>query len=119
MAEDNDLTIDGVIYLDVSRDELLRRLVGRGGKESRTDDNEATVRHRLEVFDSQTRPLVEYFSERGVLIPVNGEQPVEHVTQAIIDRLDSASTTRASTQRAPAATPSPAPGLSAPDGGSH
>lgn len=139
LAVDNGLTIDGVVYLDVSRDELLRRLLHRGGQtpsgdaggaegggggeggggegggggpddggEKRSDDNEATIRHRLEVFDSQTRPLVDYFRERGLLISVNGEQPVEQVTQDIVDQLDASMATR-----------SPAPGPPRPDGGSR
>jgi adenylate kinase len=134
LAVDNGITIDGVVYLDVSRDELLRRLLHRGGQspgadvggpdvgggergggerggggdEQRSDDNEATIRHRLEVFDLQTRPLVDYFRERGLLISVNGEQPVEQVTQAIIDQLDASMATR-----------SPAPGPPPPDGGSR
>lgn len=90
MARDQGITVDGAVYLDVSQEELLRRLLERSRTESRSDDNVETIRHRLEVFDSQTRPLAEYFGERGLLISVDGEQPVERVTQDIIDQLAAA-----------------------------
>ncbi len=110
-AGDNDITIDGAISLDVSRDELLRRLLGRSKArrstmESRTDDNEATIRHRLEVFDTQTRPLLDYYRRRGLLIAVNGEQPVDKVTRDIVDELASV-------------TSSPGPGRLRTNGGSR
>jgi adenylate kinase len=88
LAADKGIVIDGAVYLDVSREELLRRLLQRAGFESRSDDNEATIRHRLDVFDAQTRPLAGYFRDRGLLISVDGEQPVEQVTKDIIDQVD-------------------------------
>ncbi|HEX3426063.1 MAG TPA: adenylate kinase [Acidimicrobiales bacterium] len=88
LAQGTGASIDGAIYLDVSREELLRRLLHRGESESRSDDEEATIRHRLDVFDSQTRPVADYFRARGLLISVNGEQPVEKVTQDIIEQLE-------------------------------
>lgn len=105
-AREHGITIDGTVYLDVSREELLRRLLARAGTQSRSDDRADTVRRRLEVFDSQTRPLADYFRDRGLLISVDGEQPVEEVTQEIIDEVA-------------AATPSPEAGPNRPGDGSH
>jgi len=90
MARDQGITVDGAVYLDVSQEELLRRLLARANTQSRSDDNEETIRHRLEVFDSQTRPLADYFRQRGLLISVDGEQPVEAVTEDIIKQLATA-----------------------------
>ncbi|HEX3540883.1 MAG TPA: adenylate kinase [Acidimicrobiales bacterium] len=115
LADDEGIGIDGAIYLDVSRDELLRRLLHRGETQSRSDDQEATIRHRLDVFDSETRPLLDYFREGGLLIPVNGEQPVEHVTQDIIAAL----TARVPPSQSPAATRSGSPDQPRSDGGSR
>jgi len=92
-AASNGVAIDGAIYLDVSRDELLRRLLGRGdepvkvGKGARTDDNEATIRHRLAVYDAQTQPLIDYYRGRGLLLAINGEQSVDQVTTDIVGQL--------------------------------
>ncbi|MDQ6617249.1 MAG: adenylate kinase [Actinomycetota bacterium] len=109
LARDNNIQINGAVYLDVRQEELLRRLLERGGHESRSDDNEATIRHRLEVFDTQTRPLAEYFGQRGQLVSVDGEQPVEKVTQDIINQLSARSSV----------TPLSGPGQPDSDGGSH
>jgi adenylate kinase len=87
LARDHGITIDAAIYLDVRREELLRRLLGRAGTESRGDDKEATIRHRLEVFESQTRPLLDYYRQRELLLSVDGEQPVEKVTADIVSQL--------------------------------
>ncbi|HEX3424536.1 MAG TPA: adenylate kinase [Acidimicrobiales bacterium] len=109
MARDQGITIDGAVYLDVSQEELLRRLLARAGTESRSDDNIDTIRRRLEVFHTQTRPLADYFRDRGLLISVDGEQPIEKVTSDIIGQL---------ADRA-GATPSPGEDPALPDGGSR
>jgi adenylate kinase len=109
MSRDQGITVDGAVYLDVSQEELLRRLLARAGTESRSDDNADTIRRRLEVFHSQTRPLADYFRERKLLISVDGEQPVEKVTSDIIGQL---------AERA-RATPSPGGDLPPRDSGSR
>jgi adenylate kinase len=131
LARDRGITINGAVYLDVSAEELLRRLMARSGTESRSDDNEETIRHRIEVFEAQTRPLADYFRQRGLLISVDGEQPVEKVTQDIIDKLAAAAGAGgAGVAGAGAAggsvpggaagvTPSPGPDRPPTDGGSH
>jgi adenylate kinase len=71
--------LDRVIELEVGDEELLRRLSGRG----RVDDDEATVRHRLEVYERQTRPLVNYYRQRGVLTTVDGSGDVDEIGRRI------------------------------------
>lgn len=88
LARERGIEIDAAIDLEVSPEELLRRLLGRSVTQSRSDDREATIRHRLEVFEQQTRPLIDYYRERGILVAVNGEQPVEKVTAAIISGVE-------------------------------
>ncbi len=53
-----------IVCFDVTTEEILRRLALRG----RLDDNEATIRHRLEVYQSETQPLLDYYASRGVQI---------------------------------------------------
>ena len=102
--------LDRVVFFDVSRDELLRRLTGRrvcrqcgtafhlvsappkaagrcdqcGGElYQRDDDAEATVGRRLDVYQTQTAPLLDYYRKRGLLVRVAGEGPVDQVAAAI------------------------------------
>jgi len=56
--------INTIIYLCVEEDEIVRRLLKRAEIEGRSDDNEETIRHRLEVFHGETEPLVTYYGDR-------------------------------------------------------
>ena len=78
---------DAVVYLDAPRDELVRRILARAAIEGRADDNPQTVANRLQVFDEATKPLVEYYRERGLLHVVDANQDAEAVTAAILDAL--------------------------------
>lgn len=49
----------------------------------RDDDTEATARKRLEVYELQTKPLIDYYAEKGVLKHVDGDQSIDAVTQAL------------------------------------
>jgi adenylate kinase len=104
------IALDRVIFFDVSRAELLRRLTGRrvckscgrtfhlvsapskvagkcdacGGElYQRADDSEATVATRLDVYQKQTAPLLDYYRGRGLLTEIAGEGPVNEVAEAI------------------------------------
>lgn len=80
--------LDAAVYLDVDADELLRRLLLRGGKEGRVDDREATIRHRLSLFDAETKPLIDCYRDAGVLLSVDGQQDADKVTRIILDQLE-------------------------------
>jgi adenylate kinase len=88
LASELGAAVHAVLHLDVSEEELLRRLLERGASSGRSDDNEATIRHRLEVYRTQTAPLLDYYRGRGVLVVVNGEQPVDDVTAESIAALE-------------------------------
>ncbi|HSS11346.1 MAG TPA: nucleoside monophosphate kinase, partial [Acidimicrobiales bacterium] len=75
------------IYIDVDPEESLWRILGRAGQEGRSDDQEATIRHRLDVFETQTKPLVKYYEDRGLLIRIDGKQPVDKVTEELLQQL--------------------------------
>jgi adenylate kinase len=75
-----------VVYLDAPPDVLIGRLTGRG--ENRADDSEAVARHRLEVYAEHTRPLVDYYAARGILVKVDASSPVDFVSQEIFSALD-------------------------------
>jgi len=64
--------ISRVIHLRVDEDEIVNRLVVRGALEGRADDNEATIRARIKVYQDETAPLLDYYGERGVLVTIAG-----------------------------------------------
>ena len=59
-----DDAINTIIYLCVDEDEVVERLLKRAEIEGRSDDNEETIRHRIEVFHGETEPLVSYYGDR-------------------------------------------------------
>jgi adenylate kinase len=71
--------LDRAILVDVSDDEILKRLLGRARLEGRTDDESGVVLHRLEVYRKQTAPLIAYYERLGLLTRVNGEQSIDGV----------------------------------------
>ncbi|PID64163.1 MAG: adenylate kinase [Gammaproteobacteria bacterium] len=70
-----DSGIDHVVLLDVDNEEIVERMLARG----RDDDNEETIRNRLEVFNNQTAPLVEYYRDQDKLSTVVGSGSVEEI----------------------------------------
>jgi adenylate kinase len=80
--------LEAALSFDVTEEELLRRLAGRAAAQHRADDAEQTIRHRLEVFAIKTRPLIDYYAQRGLLVPVDAIGPIEVVTKRILGALD-------------------------------
>ncbi len=98
--------IDKVLYITVEESELVRRSAGRmacvvceatyhredkppqvagkcdrcgGDLYTRPDDTEESFRGRLRIYDSRTAPLIDYYRQKGVLVEVNGQQPIDKV----------------------------------------
>jgi adenylate kinase len=80
--------LHGVLFFEAGEEELLRRLAGRAAAQHRADDVEQTIRHRLEVFAIKTRPLIDYYAHRGLLIAVDAIGPIEVVTKRILTALE-------------------------------
>jgi adenylate kinase len=108
--------IDHVIYIEVPQKELLSRLTGRricsncgttfhlqfappkqdgvcdrcgASLYQREDDQEETVAKRLQINQEQTEHLIHYYTDNGKLVRVDGEQPIELVTEAIFSKIRS------------------------------
>lgn len=106
-----------VLHIGVEYDALFRRLTGRrtcsvggeiyniydrpprvpgrcdhdGGELiQRPDDREDVIRERLAAYERQTRPLIDYYRRQGALVDVDGGQPVEAVTRAVLAALQQA-----------------------------
>lgn len=73
----------GVLLVTAPEEELVKRLLNRAQQESRSDDNEATIRNRLEVYKTQTQPLVDYYAKTGFLREINGLGTPDAVYESI------------------------------------
>lgn len=90
IAHQYDLLVHAVVALEAPHDVLVDRLVRRGLTSRRADDTEAIVRHRLEVYDRMTRPLLDYYAQRGVLHRIDASGTVDEVRDAVLSALDAA-----------------------------
>jgi len=115
VTEKMDIKLDGVINVDVPDEELVERLTGRrmckgcgasfhvkfkppkvrnvcdscGGElYQRDDDTVETAKDRLEVYHSQTSPLIAHYDKQGILLNINGNQDMENVFSEVTKELD-------------------------------
>jgi adenylate kinase len=54
----------------------------------RDDDKEDVIRHRLEVYNQQTEPLIAFYADEGILVGIDATGPVEEVTARALDALE-------------------------------
>lgn len=90
MLAERGTEVAGMLELDVPTDMLLERLINRGKTSGRADDNEATIKQRLAVYEQQTAPLVEWYEKEGKRNAVKGYGSLEEINTAlcaVIDRL--------------------------------
>lgn len=110
VLNDMQSAIDHVISIEVDKGELLKRLTGRrtcrqcgrgyhaifdpplnkdlcdkcqGELYQRDDDNEDTVRNRLDVYDSQTFPLIQYYKEKNLVRSIDGQGSIQQIFERI------------------------------------
>lgn len=83
--------IDAMIELSVPEDELMARLLNRGKLTGRSDDNEETIKKRLDVYHNQTAPLIDWYENEGIHHHVEGLGTVDEIFDricAVVDALD-------------------------------
>lgn len=108
------IKLDGVVNIEVPREKLMDRLTGRricrgcgasyhmifnapqepgkcnscGGElYQRDDDNEATVSNRLDVYEAQTQPLMDYYKAQDLLLNINGDREIKQVLKDVLKSL--------------------------------
>jgi adenylate kinase len=84
----NDIEVQGVIYLYVNDvEQIVQRLRLRATKENRADDADIEViRHRIDVYEEQTRPLLDFYTI-GRVFRINATRPPDQVTADILKAL--------------------------------
>jgi adenylate kinase len=79
--------LDAVVRLVADENEIVRRLRQRAIDQGRVDDSEEAIRHRQEVYQRETAPLLEMFRDRELLVEVDGLGAVDDVTGRIFTAL--------------------------------
>lgn len=83
MLDEQARSLDAVMLLSVPEEQLVARTLGR----RRDDDRADVVRERLRVYHDKTEPLADYYRERGLLREIDGSQPMDHVSAALLSAL--------------------------------
>lgn len=85
---DRGQAIEAVVSLMVDPEVLVARLLGRAEIEGRADDNEDTIRRRMEVYAGQTAPLLFHYESKGVLVEVEGTGAVDEVRERMLHAVE-------------------------------
>jgi adenylate kinase len=81
--------LDVVVSLEVGEEELRQRLAARAEEQDRAEDeDEGAIRRRLELFNRETEPLLDFYDGQGLLVSVDAEGDVDEVTGRIAAALD-------------------------------
>jgi adenylate kinase len=115
LLSDEGIKLDAVLDLEVPEDEVVKRIAGRricrndsshvfhvtysppkkegvcdvcGGElYQRDDDSEDTVRTRLEVYHTQTEPIIDYYKAQGLVVTISSLGPVDEITERALEAL--------------------------------
>jgi len=87
--EDNDVAVTLAVLLDAIPDNLMPRLLDRAQSEGRFDDTPEVIRARLDVFNEEVEPLLDFYRERGLLVTVDASGSPDDVWAELQILLDS------------------------------
>ncbi|KAG7480467.1 hypothetical protein MATL_G00056330 [Megalops atlanticus] len=80
---------DLLLYIDAKAETMLKRLVKRGETSGRTDDNEETIRKRLDLYYKATEPVIAFYDGRGIVRKINAEASVDEVFEHVVSAIES------------------------------
>lgn len=76
------------LNLEVPNDELMTRLIERGKTSGRSDDNAETIKARLDVYEKQTKPVLEFYQKEGVAVNIKGVGSIDGIFADIAAAVD-------------------------------
>jgi adenylate kinase len=78
-----------MISLEVDQNELMRRLLERAKVQGRSDDTEEVISARFKEYESKTLPVIAFYKDRGIYIPVKGVGTIKEIFESIVKVIDS------------------------------
>lgn len=81
-------SVNQVLALAVDEEELVKRLIKRSWEQGRTDDTEEVVKNRLVQYHQHTKPLIDYYLERGVYKEVHGVGTIDDIYNQLLTEIN-------------------------------
>ena len=88
LMQELDRELDAILFFDLPEHVAIQRMLGRASKEGRTDDVPDAIQHRLDVYRSDTAPVVELYRATGKLVPLHAQLSTDEVWIEIQQALD-------------------------------
>ncbi|MEK7559091.1 MAG: nucleoside monophosphate kinase [Patescibacteria group bacterium] len=79
--------VDKVVHINIPEEEALVRLAGQNDG-TRPDDSVEAIRQRIDSFYKFTKPVLDYYREKGLLIEINGEKSIDEIHRDILKSLE-------------------------------
>ncbi|HVB54250.1 MAG TPA: adenylate kinase [Candidatus Acidoferrales bacterium] len=80
--------LDVAVVLEVPNEQLVTRLARRAQLEDRSDDTPTVIAQRLRIYHEQTEPVLDYLAQTVSLVRLDGDRPVDEVSQALLQAID-------------------------------
>ena len=88
LLEKYDMSLTGVLSLEVPEEMLIERMLERGKTSGRADDNLESIKHRFEEYYEKTHPVTDFYLEKGCLHPVNGVGEIPEIFEHLCTVID-------------------------------
>lgn len=88
MLKERGTEVSAMLELVVPDEMLMERLINRGKTSGRADDNEETIKKRLDVYKNQTSPLIDWYAQEGKRNAVKGYGTLEEINAALCAVID-------------------------------
>jgi adenylate kinase len=89
MLSEIDRSLDAILFFDLPDAIAIERMLRRAAEENRPDDTPEVIARRLEIYHSETEPIVEHYRATGKLVPLHADRPIEQVWVEIASALGS------------------------------
>ncbi|WOF22290.1 adenylate kinase [Microbacterium betulae] len=80
--------LDAVVLLDVPRRESIARIAKRAAEQGRSDDTEEAISNRLDIYESETAPIIDVYGARGIVDRIDGVGTLDEITERIFAALE-------------------------------
>lgn len=77
-----------MLSLEVPRENLIDRMTKRAEKENRPDDTQEVIKYRLEEYDNKTKPVIDFYKEKGNYRAIEGVGSLEDVHSSLVSHID-------------------------------